>query len=80
VEIRTVLCAEAYQALLAGDRARHDAILREAATGIASEVDVLVLAQASLAHLRDPLAAALACPVLASPPTLMREVVRRCAP
>jgi Asp/Glu/hydantoin racemase len=80
VAIRTVLCAEAYQALIAGDRARHDAILREAATGLADEVDVLVLAQASLAHLRDTLAAELACPVLASPPTLMREVVRRCAP
>jgi len=79
VAVRTVLCAEAYQALLAGDRARHDAILREAAAGIAGEVDVLVLAQASLAHLRDTLAARLACPVLASPPTLMREVVRRCA-
>jgi Asp/Glu/hydantoin racemase len=79
VAIRTVLCAEAYQALLAGDRARHDAILHDAAKGIAGDVDVLVLAQASLAHLRDPLAAALPCPVLASPPTLMREVARRCA-
>jgi Asp/Glu/hydantoin racemase len=76
VAIRTVLCPEAYQALMAGDRARHDALLLEAATGIAGEVDVLVLAQASLAHLRDPLAAALQCPVLASPPLLMREVVR----
>jgi Asp/Glu/hydantoin racemase len=76
VAIRTVLCPEAYQALMAGDRARHDAMLHEAATGIAGEVDVLVLAQASLAHLRDPLAAALQCPVLASPPLLMREVVR----
>ena len=80
VAIRTMLCPEAYQALMAGDRARHDAMLLEAANGIAGEVDVLVLAQASLAHLRDPLAAALGCPVLASPPTLMREVARRCAP
>jgi Asp/Glu/hydantoin racemase len=79
VALRTVLCAEAYQALLAGERARHDAMLREAAAGIASDVDVLVLAQASLAHLRDTLAAELPCPVLASPPTLMREVARRCA-
>jgi len=79
VALRTVLCAEAYQALLAGERARHDAMLREAAAGIASDVDVLVLAQASLAHLRDTLTAELPCPVLASPPTLMREVARRCA-
>ena len=80
ITIKTVLRPEAYQALMAGDRARHDAILHEAATAISNEVDVLVLAQASLAHLRDTLAARLACPVLASPPTLMREVVRRCAP
>jgi Asp/Glu/hydantoin racemase len=76
ITIKTVLRPEAYQALLAGDRARHDAMLVEAATELAREVDVLVLAQASLAHLRDRLAAELACPVLASPPLLMRELAR----
>lgn len=74
IMVKTVLRPDAYQALMAGDRARHDAILHEAATGISSEVDVLVLAQASLAHLRDPLAAQLNCPVLASPQLLMREM------
>jgi Asp/Glu/hydantoin racemase len=74
IVIKTVLRPEAYQALTAGDRARHDAILREAAAEISNEVDVLVLAQASLAHLRDPLAAELKCPVLASTPLLMREI------
>ncbi len=72
--VKTVLRAEAYQALMAGDRARHDALLVEAARAIAGEVDVLVLAQASLAHLRDTLAAQLPCPVLASPPLLMQEL------
>jgi hypothetical protein len=71
-----VLRPEAYQALMAGDRARHDAILYAAATEISNEVDVLVLAQASLAHLRDTFAAELTCPVLASPPLLMREIAR----
>ncbi|MDX1369306.1 hypothetical protein [Pseudomonas sp.] len=42
-------------------------------------MDVLVLAQASLAHLRDRLTAELSCPVLASLPLLMREIVRLCA-
>lgn len=74
--IKTVLRPEAYQVLMAGDRARHDAILYEAAIEISNEVDVLVLAQASLAHLRDMLAAELKCPVLASPPLLMREIAR----
>lgn len=76
ITLKTVLRPEAYQALMAGDRARHDAILHEAAIEMSSEVDVLVLAQASLAHLRDMLAAELKCPVLASPPLLMREVAR----
>ncbi|MNT47041.1 hypothetical protein D3C72_1837220 [compost metagenome] len=74
-----MLRPEAYQALMAGDRARHDAILYEASTEVSNEVDVLVLAQASLAHLRDALAADLSCPVLASPPLLMREMSRLCA-
>lgn len=79
ITIKTVLRPEAYQALMAGDRARHDAILDEVATEISNEVDVLVLAQASLAHLRDRLAAKLSCPVLASPQLLLREIVRLCA-
>lgn len=76
--IKTVLRPEAYHARMAGDRARHDAILYEAAIEISKEVDVLVLAQASLAHLRDKLAAELKCPVLASPPLLMREIAKLC--
>lgn len=76
ITIKTVLRPEAYQALMAGDRAQHDAMLHEAATEMASEVDVLVLAQASLAHLRDVFTAELTCSVLASPPLLMREIAR----
>lgn len=76
ISIQTVLRPEAYQALMAGDRVRHDAMLQEAAKELSHEVDVLVLAQASLAHLRDPLTATLSCPVLASPPLLMQEIAR----
>jgi Asp/Glu/hydantoin racemase len=75
IRLNTVLRSDAYQALMAGDRARHDAILHEAAAELADEADVLVLAQASLAHLRDTLAEKLPCPVLASPPLLMREML-----
>ena len=74
VKVKTVLRTDAYQALMTGDRTRHDAILQQAAREIASEVDVLVLAQASLAHLRDAFAAELECPVLASTPMLMQEI------
>lgn len=67
---------QAYQALLSGDRATHDRLVHVSARALAGAVDVLVLAQASLAHLREPLAAELSCPVLASPPLLMRELQR----
>jgi hypothetical protein len=71
--------AEAYAALMAGDRLRHDLLVRQSAAELAAEVDVLVLAQASLAHLRDLLEEELPCPVLASPPLLMGDLARRVA-
>lgn len=79
VEIEPVVRPDAYQALFAGDRARHDAVVTEAATEAAGRADVLVLAQASLAHLQAPLSQALGKPVLASPPLLMAEIGRRLA-
>jgi Asp/Glu/hydantoin racemase len=68
---------EAYQALMAGDRSRHDDMVRASAKVLANEVDVLVLAQASLAHLQAGLSAQLGCPVLASPPMLMQAIKDR---
>lgn len=64
------------QASEAGDRARHDEVFYEAAIEISNEVDVLVLAQGPLAHLRDMLAAQLKCSLLPSPPLLRREIAR----
>jgi Asp/Glu/hydantoin racemase len=74
IDIQPLVKPEAYQALMAGERGRHDELVRESALSLAREVDVLVLAQASLAHLQDGLAAELACPVLASPPMLMKAL------
>ena len=65
---------DAYEALMAGDRARHDDIVRAAARDLGREVDVVVLAQASLAHLQGELGVALPIPVLASPPLLMEAI------
>lgn len=67
VEIEVALREDAYRALMSGDRTRHDAIIGEAAEGIADRCDVIVLAQASLAHLQEPLSQAHNVPVLASP-------------
>ncbi len=79
VSIIPVLRADAYTALLAGDRASHDRIVRDAVAEVADRVEVIVLAQASLAHLADDLGRSLSVPVLVSPPLLMRTLLERCA-
>ena len=79
VLVETVVRPEAHTALFAGDPARHDAIVTEAAEEVASRADVLVLAQASLDHLRGVFAR-FGKPVLSSPPLLMTEIGRRLAP
>ena len=79
VLVEAVVRPEAYTALFAGDRARHDAIVTEAAEEAASRADVLVLGQASLDHLRVAIAR-FGKPVLSGPPLLMLEIGRRLAP
>ena len=69
----------AYDALMKGDRAKHDAIVLDATKPAASDADVLVLAQASLAHLAAGLSSSVTVPVLSSPPLLMREIAKRSA-
>lgn len=77
IELIARLEADAYQAILSGDRALHDARVTSAATQLAEEVDVIVLAQASLAHLQPLLAQSLRVPVLASPELLIRTLRQR---
>lgn len=67
VQVEAVVEGEAFKAVIAGDRDRHDAIVKDAATKLAARSDVVVLAQATMAHLQPELDAALAVPVLASP-------------
>jgi Asp/Glu/hydantoin racemase len=80
VSITPIVRSEAYTALMQGDRAQHDAIIQRAASQVGHDVDVLVLAQASLAHLQEALSAKLTCPVLASPALLMQDIEKRCLP
>lgn len=62
------LCAGAFEALLAGDSARHDAMIATALRELSAEVDVIVLAQASMARVVEGLAAAdKRVPILSSP-------------
>jgi Asp/Glu/hydantoin racemase len=76
VEIRGELCDAAYNALMVGDRDGHDRLLSEAARRLAETSDVIVLAQASMAHLAKPLGATLAVPVLASPELCVESLAR----
>ena len=76
VDVEAMLVPGAFDALQAGRRDEHDRLVGEAALAVAARNDVLVLAQASLAHLAEPLGAQATVPVLSSPP-LCVEAVRR---
>jgi Asp/Glu/hydantoin racemase len=67
VEVRQSLSKAAFEALMAGDRARHDAILMDAAKNLAPEADVLLFAQASMTRLAADVEQATGKPVLTSP-------------
>jgi aspartate/glutamate racemase len=68
VELVECLCEEAFPAVMAGDTETHDRILRKALLQDLKEVDVIVLAQASMARVAATLApGALRAQVLSSP-------------
>jgi Asp/Glu/hydantoin racemase len=73
VKVVSRLCDGAFAALERGDRARHDAIITEELDRLAAQVDVVVLAQASMARIA---AARLACGtrVLSSPRLAMEHL------
>ena len=77
VEIVECLRAEAFPAVLTGDTEKHDQILRKALLEDLSGVDVIVLAQASMARVVATLApGALHVPVFSSP-ELAVQLARR---
>lgn len=67
ITIDPVLRPDAFVAISGGDPARHDQILLEELDGLARRVDVVVLAQASMAGLMCTIPANLSVPVLSSP-------------
>jgi Asp/Glu/hydantoin racemase len=74
IPAESVLCGAAFEALASGQRDLHDRLVCEAAAELAPRVDRIVLAQASLAHLAEPLADQLGLPVFTSPELLVQEV------
>jgi Asp/Glu/hydantoin racemase len=70
VEVISRLCDGAFDALMSGDGAKHDTLVAAALNELSQQMDVIVLAQASMARVVDTLPAdAKRIPILASPPT-----------
>ena len=68
IELTSRLCAGAFDELMSGNAAQHDALVATALTELASQVEVVLLAQASMARVVDAMPAEQRrVPILASP-------------
>ena len=75
IELKSVLCEGAFDALMSGDAATHDKKVGDALKQLVNEVDVIVLAQASMARVVDTLSdAEKKVPILASPPIAIQHL------
>ena len=74
VEIESSICAGAFEAVLNGDTETHDRRVTRSLLELAGRVDVIVLAQASMARVVDQIPAeAVRVPVLSSPRLAMEQ-------
>jgi Asp/Glu/hydantoin racemase len=76
VTVTSRLVAGAFEKLMAGDSAAHDSMVMEAAADLASQVELIVFAQASMTRLAEPVASHTRRTVLTSP-RLGIELARR---
>ncbi|MFD5234045.1 aspartate/glutamate racemase family protein [Streptomyces qaidamensis] len=76
ITVQERLCEGAFSVLMSGDRDRHDAMVLDGARALATEVDAIVLAQASMARLAPAIADAVGKPVLSSPRSGAEDAVR----
>jgi Asp/Glu/hydantoin racemase len=73
-EVVSWLCAGAFEAVLAGDGATHDRLVREGLAELGGRVDVVVLAQASMARVvADLPPEGRTIPILSSPELAIRR-------
>jgi Asp/Glu/hydantoin racemase len=80
VQLVECLCEGAFDAVIAGDTETHDALVSRAMVDRLGDVDVIVLAQASMARVIERLPpGALAAPVLSSPALAMDYLKERLA-
>lgn len=72
IQLKAVLCEGAFEALMGGNPALHDTMVAKALKELSTQVDVIVLAQASMARVVDTLSESeKMVPILASPPIAM---------
>ncbi len=75
IELVSKLCDGAFEALMSGDADKHDAIVTAALRELSEQVDVILLAQASMARVVDGLAPEdKKVPILASPPNAIEYI------
>ncbi len=75
IELTMRLCEGAFEALMAGNAAEHDARVRAALVELSAQVDVIVLAQASMAQVVATLTPEQRrIPILASPPLAIEHL------
>lgn len=75
IELTSQVVEGAFAAVIGGDGARHDALVGAALKEMAKKVDVIVLAQASMARVVDSLAPAdRPAPILSSPRLALERV------
>ena len=79
INLHPILSADAFDCFLKGDMDAHDVIVKDAARELKGKVGVIVLAQASMGHLAEPIAEITGVPVLKSPPLAMDALVARVA-
>jgi Asp/Glu/hydantoin racemase len=75
IELTAKLCEGAFDALMSGDAATHDKMVAAALKELSAKVDVILLAQASMARVVDTLDPAdKKVPILASPPIAIQHI------
>ncbi|MVN93146.1 aspartate/glutamate racemase family protein [Mucilaginibacter aquatilis] len=78
IELVSKLCDGAFEALMSGDTETHDKIVTAALRELSAQVDVVLLAQASMARVVDGLDEAdKTVPIVASPPTAIKYIATK---
>lgn len=74
VNVKSIFCHGAFDELLDGNKDKHDRIVTEYVNKNSNEVDVIILAQGSMAEIQTLLSNKINKPVLASPELAVRRI------